>query len=1003
MYKQCKSDNTNNKLQAHHWTVSNQSRSLWRGIIGKFCDVCSYRRVLLACVLLFHASLFAQTKHVFNIESQRADQALTQFAQQANTTLLFPFDLAERETANALQGEYTIELGIVKLLEGTGLYPVADESGMFSVKPIPGYYEQATETHADPVTTLPEQPLNAVVQELEKIAIVGTRAAPRSVIDSSVPLDIIDDDEFNAQGASDVLAMLSSLVPSLNVNDQPINDASSLVRPANLRGMASDHTLVLLNGKRRHRSAVITFLGGGLSDGAQGPDISNIPASALKQVEVLRDGAAAQYGSDAIAGVLNFVLKDDDQGGSLEARYGSYFQGDGELIQVQGNRGFSLFTNGFLNISAEYRQQDATSRSVQRDDAQALIQYGNFNVADPAQIWGSPDVDYDAKFSANFAFPVGSEYEVYGFSNYARRSIEGGFYYRHPHTRSGVNFGGVDENGTPLLLVGDLDGVGQGIECPVVTINDGNVLDDSDYRLIADNSTDVGRNCFAFNEIYPGGFTPRFGGKIKDASLFWGIKGETDNHWLFDISASLGYSRIDYMINTTINPSLGPDSPTSFSPGSAAQLEKNLNFDVSREFNVGLSVPLNFAAGVEWRRETFSQVAGDPASYQIGPLAFDPSTGQTQGFGIGSNGFPGYKPEAAGKWGRGNVALYTDFEAQLSEAFRLGVAARYENFTDFGSTLDGKISAKYDVTDDFALRGSVSTGFKAPTVGQSNVINVTTAFSTEGLEDQATLPPTNPISLQLGASPLTPEESTNLSFGLVGQLGDHLFLTLDYFNIRLTDRISTTSALPLTQQDIDTLLAQGVADASSFSSAKFFTNDFDTRTQGIDLVVNYSTTLLGAYTDFALAYNWTDTSVDRVTVYNRVGLDGVPFQETNLTEQRIRMLEDNLPAHRGTLTVKQQYGLLSSLLRLNYFDDYYEDHLDAAAGLDIYAGAEITLDLELSYQVDEHLSISGGAKNLFDNRPDENPFVGFVGSEYPPTAPMGINGGFYYLRSRYLF
>ena len=958
---------------------------------------------MLALCLTIFSSASAQTKFEFDIPQQRADLALTEFAKQANTTLLFPFDLAEKETANALKGEYTIELGIVKLLEGTGLYPVADESGLFSVKPIPGYYDQIDSPVEVAVEENAEPEIEAVINELEKIAIVGTRAAPRSAIDSSVPIDIIDESEFRTQGSSDVLSMLTSLVPSLNVNDQPINDASSLVRPANLRGMASDHTLVLLNGKRRHRSAVITFLGGGLSDGAQGPDISNIPSIALKQVEVLRDGASAQYGSDAIAGVLNFVLRDDDDGGSVETRLGRYMAGDGELWQIQGNKGLKLFDDGFLNLSAEYREQSATSRSIQRADAEVLMRHGNMFVAEPSQIWGAPEVEYDGKFAANFAFPYADEYEIYGFSNYAMRKIEGGFYYRNPHTRSGVNNGGLNQDGVQRLLVGDLDGVGMGISCPEVLITDGNVLDDADYRLIADNSSEVGRNCFAFNEVFPGGFTPRFGGRIKDASLFVGITGETSGEWLFDISASAGYSRIDYLIRNTINPSLGPDSPTEFAPGSAAQLEKNLNIDVRKEFEVGLKEPLNFAAGAEWRRETFSQLAGDPASYEVGLLAFNPVTGTSQGFGIGSNGFPGYKPEAAGKWGRANIALYTDFEATVNEDFRLGVAARYENFTDFGATLDGKISARYALDDSFALRGSVNTGFKAPTVGQNNVINVTTAFSSNGLEDQATLPPTNPISRQLGATALTPEESTNISVGLVGQMDNQLFFTIDYFNIRLTDRISTTSALPLTQQDIDTLLAQGVRDASSFSSAKFFTNDFDTRTQGIDVVINYSTLLWGAKTDVALAYNWTDTSVDRVTVYERVGIDGETFVETNLTEQRIRMLEDNLPAHRGTLTVKQDYGAVSTMLRLNYFSDYYEDHLDAAAGLDIFAGEELTVDLELNYQIDQHFNVAGGARNLFDNFPDRNPFEQFVGAQYPPTSPMGINGGFYYVRGRYVF
>ena len=958
---------------------------------------------IFACSLVsLHCT--ANQRHQFDIEKQRADLALTLFAQQANTTLLFPFDLAEKEMANELKGEYSIELGIVKLLEGTGLYPVADESGLFSVKPIPQVDEILSEETSEQAAQEQVPAVPSYHDELEKIAIVGTRSSPRSVIDSPVPLDIIGGEEFREQGSTDLLSMLTTLVPSLNVNDQPINDASSLVRPANLRGMASDHTLVLLNGKRRHRSAVITFLGGGLSDGAQGPDISNIPASALKQVEVLRDGAAAQYGSDAIAGVINFVLKDEADGGLVEARYGSYYEGDGELFQLQANRGFRLTNEGFLNLSLEYRGQDGTSRSVQRTDASEIIAAGNAYVAQPAQIWGSPEVKYDTKFAANGGIDVNPTSHVYMFANYAKREIEGGFYYRHPHTRSGVNDGGVNQNGDPLLLVGDLDGLNSGITCPEIAITDDNVLDDENYLLIADNSTAVGANCFAFNEIFPGGFTPRFGGEIEDASWFLGVRGETENEWMYDLSVSLGYSKIMYAISNTINPSLGPASPTEFYPGSARQLEKNLNFDVSRYFDSEGFIPFHFAAGLEWRRENFGQNAGEPESYEVGFLGFDPATREGQGFGIGSNGFPGYKPEAAGKWGRGNWAMYGDLEFNIDDGFMLGIAARYEDFTDFGSTFDGKLTAKYDLNEQFALRGSVNTGFKAPTVGQSNVINVTTAFSTGGLEDQATLPPTNPISEQLGATALSPEESTNVSFGFVGQVGNNFFVTLDYFNIRLIDRISTTSALPLTQQDIDTLLAQGVRDATSFGAAKYFTNDFDTTTQGIDLVVNYETSLFGGDSKFSLAYNWTETTVDRVTVYQRTDPDsGEQYFESNLTPQRIRMLEENLPNHRANFSFRQQYADVSALFRLNYYSGYYEDHLDASAGYDIVSGGEVTLDFELGYRLNQHLQLSGGAKNLFNNYPDVNPYRGLVGAEYPPTSPMGINGGFYYVRGVYQF
>lgn len=953
---------------------------------------------LLVLLLIISLQASAKNKYQFDIPPQAADKALILFAQQANSTLLFPIELAEQEIANSLSGYYTVELGLVKLLEGTSLYPVYDEKGL-SVKAIIQVDNIGLMNLANSKTKKGLFSSN----EMEKIAVVGTRSAPRSVIDSPVPLDIIGVAEFTRQGATDMTSMISSLVPSFNVNDQPINDASSLVRPANLRGMASDHTLILVNGKRRHRSSAITFLGGGLSDGAQGVDITNIPASSLQQIEVLRDGAAAQYGSDAIAGVINFVLNDNDDGGMIDLRVGQFGEGDGELIQIQGNLGLPLGHNGFINISTELKQQAATDRSVQRYDALALTEAGNNNIANPAQVWGSPEVNYNVKLLVNMGYQLDPANELYSFSNLAQRQIQGGFYFRNPHTRDGVYEGQPDENGVATLLVADLDGIGVGISCPKVFITDNNVLDDSDFLLIADKSSALGQNCFSFNEILPGGFTPQFGGTISDFSWVLGIKGQTSSEWDYDLSVGLGYSEIDYEISNTVNPSLGPMTPFSFNPGLASQLEKNINLDIFKQFNIDEKYQINFATGLEWRRENYRQKVGDLASYAVGDLAFDPNTGLSQGFGVGSNGFPGYSPQSSGNWGRGNWAIYTDFEVHMSDAFLFGLAARYEDFTDFGSTFDGKVSARMILNESLTLRGSVSTGFKAPTVGQSNVINVTTAFSPQGLEDQATLPPTNAISIQLGATPLRPEESLNISFGIVGAIAKRFYFTLDFFNIQLDDRISTTSALKLSKVDIQSLLDAGITDATSYSSAKYFTNDFDSTTQGLDLVVNYETYLFNIPSRFMFTYNWTDTVVDRVTLYPIVGTDGSTYFESNLTQQRINMIENNLPAQRASLSVLQEYNKLSSNIRLNFYDDFYEDHLDAAAGFDIVAGSELTLDVDISYQYSANFTLSIGAKNLFDNRPDHNPFSAEAGALYPATSPLGINGGFYYLRTIYEF
>jgi iron complex outermembrane receptor protein len=932
----------------------------------------------------------------FSIPAQNANEALTELAKQANTTLLFPFDLAKKVKTNALEGTFTLNEALAQLLEGTELAVVTDESGAVSIRSRSSLVAKETQTQDT------EKKTDEGGNGLEKIAVVGTRNSPRSAVDSPVPLDVIGSETLNSQGNSDVLSMLSVMVPSLNVNDQPINDASSLVRPANLRGMSSDHTLLLLNGKRRHRSAVITFLGGGLSDGAQGPDISVIPAYALKQVEVLRDGAAAQYGSDAIAGVINFVLKDAREGGHVALKVGGYSEGDGELFQVQLNKGFAIGEDGFLNATAEYRQQNGTSRSVQRIDAQNLIDQGNVFIASPSQVWGALDVNEDIKLALNAGADISSKSQFYSFATAARREINGGFYFRNPQTREGV-FSRTDPNtGESRLIVADLDGLESGIACPSITLSSNSVLLDPTYQLIADNTTALGANCFAFNEWFPGGFTPKFGGTITDASVAMGVKYELPNGWAMDASATLGYSDIEYTISNTVNPSLGPQTPTSFSPGGVSQVERTLNLDFNKLIQTIFDDPVSIAVGLEWRKETYFQKSGDEASYIAGPFALEPPLGLNQGFSIGSNGFPGYQPQSAGHWSRSNWAVYADLEFYVTEAWQFGVATRVEHFSDFGSTFDGKLSTRYKLNDIFALRGSVNTGFKAPTVGQSNVINVTTAYGVNGLEDQATLPPTDLISLQLGATPLTPEESVNFSLGLVMQASENFFATLDYFNIRLSDRISTTSAIPLTDDDISALIAQGRPDAAKYNAAKYFTNDFDTKTQGVDLVVNYNFALADWSNSLLLAFNWTDTQVERVTLYPAQVGDEIRLLP-NLTQARIRMLEDNLPAHRGSITLEQSKGNWAFTWRLNYYGEFYEDHLDASAGMDIYGNALTTFDAQVAWKVLPQTQVTLGAQNLFDSLPNENPFQGEVGALYPPTSPSGINGAFYYAGIEYTF
>ncbi len=809
---------------------------------------------------------------------------------------------------------------------------------------------------------------DAAENDAEVIVVVGSRAAPRSVGDSPVPVDVISGDEFIKNGSQDMLSMLASVVPSFNVNAQPISDAATLIRPANLRGLPPDNTLILVNGKRRHRASVIAFLGGGIADGSQGPDVSVIPAIALKQVEILRDGAAAQYGSDAIAGVINFVLKDDADGGMVEAKYGEFYEGDGATVQYSANIGLPLTDAGFVNFSFEWKDQDPTSRSVQRDDALALIAAGNTNIRTPAaQVWGSPEIRDDFKVWVNTGLDLGGGKEAYMFANWAERDVEGGFFFRNPNTRGGVFSG----DGGATLLIGDLT-PGDADVCPVVpVVND--VPDPAAFALVAANP-----NCFSFQEMFPGGFTPFFGGKVVDVSITAGTRGEFSNGIAYDFSGYIGENKSSFQINNTVNASLGPNTPTAFSAGSYTQREKAFNADF-----VKLVDTTNYAWGVEWRQDTFEIGSGDAASFEIGPLA-------TQGFSSGSNGFNGFSTRSQGSFSRHNVSLYFDVESEISEELTVDFAVRYEDFSDFGETTNFKLTGIYAINDSLSIRGGISTGFRAPTIGQSNVTNVTTAFdSSLQLVDQATLPPTNPISVQLGGKQLQPEDSNSYSIGFVYENGD-LFITADFFNIEVTDRIAQTSDLPVSAADIAALLAQGVRDAANFTSIKFFTNDFDTTTQGLDLVMSYSAEIVeGTDTKFNFAYNRTTTEVDS-------------FNPAIINATRIRQLEENLPEDKFTFTIAHSQGDWDSFFRINFYGDYYEAHLDAGS-LPIDVDSAFTVDAEIALNVSEDFRLAVGAQNLLDEFPQDNPYSGIVGARYPVTSPYGFNGGFWYVKGQYMF
>lgn len=818
------------------------------------------------------------------------------------------------------------------------------------------------------------------VIKLEEVIVVGSRVPTRSAHDSPVPVDVIEGKDMRNYGVRDMNSLLRATVPSYNVNQQPIGDAATLVRPANLRGLPPDSTLILVNGKRRHRGSVLTFLGGGISDGAHAPDLAVIPAIALKRVEVLRDGAAAQYGSDAVAGVMNFQLKDAPDSGTVETRWGQYYEGDGDTGSIAGNFGVPLdlpfARSGFANFSFEYGTSDWTDRSIQRDDAQGLIDAGNRHVVNSrftrspnAMVWGAPEVLHDYKLFGNLGMELNNRTELYAFGNYAQRKIEGGFYYRNPNTRSGVFDGPGD-----TLKVANLDPA-QG-DCPVVPTNDA-----ADY-----SDVDLPNNCFMFNEKFPGGFTPFFGGTVQDWSAAVGIRGDVSD-WHYDLSAVLGQHSTDFFMRNTINPQLAQmrtDIPTEYNPGKYTETDHVLNLDLSRSLQTAMfPSPLNVGLGLEYRVEQFEVTAGGRNSWFV-----DDSPGglAAQGFGIGSNGFAGFSPDIAGTNNRGSYAGYVDLETNLSKDLLVGVAGRYEKFETFGDTLNGKFNTRWQATSMMALRGSVSTGFRAPTVGQANIQNVTTAFVDGKLANVGTYPTNHPIAQRKGAQELKPEKSFNVSAGTVVDAGD-LSVTIDYYRVEVRDRIARGAQIPLNQSDLAFAQSLGFTDILRVA---YYANAFDTTTNGVDVVATYPMQFAGGTTLWTFAGN-----------YNRSEVTGINNPDA-IDAKRITQLEKTLPWFRMTLTGDHRQGPWRFLGRLYMYNGFTEFTTDGGDNTRIDAGPQWLVDLETSYTMKTGLTISAGAQNLFDSYPDRsNP--GVSGTKYPEYSPFGFNGGFYYLRALYAF
>ena len=785
--------------------------------------------------------------------------------------------------------------------------------------------------------SVPAESALAQDDTIEEIVTIGSRNAnkPRSAADSTVPIDVIDGDQFNALGGTaDLTDNLKAAVPSYTATPAT-GDGSAFVRPTSLRGTAPDQMLVLINGKRRHRSALVQFFAPAAGNGAHGVDIGMIPGLALQRVEVLRDGASSQYGSDAIAGVLNFVLKDSAEGGQVQVQYGEHFDGE-QSIRVGGNIGVPIGDAGFVNATIEYMGNDALSRGLQRPNAQALIDSGVSGVGSDApfgdaplvQTWGRPQTE-GVRLFLHSGVDINASAELYTRVGLADTDGRYRFFYRDPNHSS---LAGHRANGYTGL---------------------------------------------------PAGFTPFLDGAQEDASFVIGVKGESNSGLTYDFSYNYGKNELDYFLNNTVNPdvALVGTCPAceipqrGFDVGGYAQKETNINAD----FSIPMSDNLNLAFGFEAREETFTAFAGEPNSY----------------LGAGSSGFRGVEPKNAGDFKRDNVAVYADIEHDITDQFLTQYAARYENFSDFGGTLNGKLAMRYRINDSFALRGAISTGFHAPTPGQSNVSTIITTFDgTSGAQiEEGLFPVSNPDAQAAGATALTEESSLNYSAGFTSEIGDNISLTVDVYKIKVDDRIYRTGDIPVPSLPTD-------PPGAPARSISFYTNAIDVEHEGVDVVASSSfDTGSASSIDLSLAYSY-----NKVDVTGQKLVSGIQPVSDALVED----IENNYPEHRFVLTGNWLIGERFNVLgRANYYGKHFDERgtIGAATNPSAEIGSTVYFDLEAGFQVNDNLKVVLGGVNIFDEFIDEigppNANRLSVGLQYPRRTVANYEGGSWYLKGIY--
>ena len=780
---------------------------------------------------------------------------------------------------------------------------------------------------------------------VDEVVITGTRTVGRSRLETLAPVDVITGEVLTRQGAGTELAQaLAATAPSLSFPRPAITDGSDHVRPATLRGLAPDQTLVLINGSRGHVAALVN-VNGNLGRGSTAFDLNTIPSVTLGSIEVLRDGASAQYGADAIAGVINLRLREANSGGGITATYGfydtdfttargSHSRSDGEQVSLAGWVGLPLFGDGFLTLSGEVQQREPTNRS---DYAAPSAVNGGSSTTVLGR-FGDPYTEAGSVWF-NAGKPLASDWEGYSFGGYQHRTSEAAA------TARAFN-------------------------------NANNVV-----------------------AIYPNGFLPVIAATIDDYNIYGGLRGPAAG---FDWDFSVGYGRneLDYQVIKSLNASYGAASQTSFDAGGLAYDQLTLSVDAVRAIEAGLYEPLNLALGVEYRREGFEVMAGEPTSYNKGPSP----TG-----GSGSQGFPGFQPSNEVDVDRNNWSAYIDLEGKFTEQFTLGLAARYEDYSDFGDTTTGKLSARYDFTPEFALRGALSTGFKSPALQQQFFSYVATnLIATAGgvtLQQNGSYRVNDPIAISLGAKPLQPETSTNFSLGGVFR-HEGFELTVDAYRIDVDDRIVYSETLGPdrpSQTTASSVAIRALLAPLGVTGARFFLNGVSTSTSGIDVVARYRTVKDYGRFDFTLAGNFNDTEVTR-TPPVPANLAIAPSSDFLFDRSSRLSFEQGTPEQKIVASIDWSLEGWAATLRGTSYDSVLIANNNVL--LDYRTGPATLIDLEGRYTFPVGVTAAFGVNNLTDEYPNATPnnvngATGSVG--YPSFSPYGFNGRFFYGRISYNF